>query len=657
MNNTKQKFIILSFFLVTFIPVMLCGQTTRTVPSTYPTIQAAIGASVDGDTVSISPGTYYENIDFLGKAITVEGAWGANLTTIDGSGAGSVVSFRNDEVSTSILRNLTITNGRGVDGFGIGHAGTGGGIDLFCASPSIYDCIIINNRGGDAAMGALGGGGGIGGEGPCPETGVHIFRTRILNNQGGSAMAGYGIRDGRAAAGGLHFIECVSHLHACVVSNNQGGDGAFSSVSGGAGGVEYVLPHGVPTITDCIIADNTAGHSFESVAFAGAGGVHGASPIIRETIIKNNQGGFAAGLTGSTSGGAGGVFGVAPKLINCIIVGNIGGDAGVEPLRAGAGGVYVIGDAYIESCMINCNQGGTDGAAPGFGGGGGVHALAGNVEIISSTIADNIGGGGFDGNPSGGVHSDFGSITMRSSIVWGNTLGPTFIPYTSANNVGGPVVTMATFCDIEGGYIGSGNTNVTPGFIDRPGGDYMLKPTSGCIDYGDYIFRSVDAMDIGGDPRVLGARVDIGADEVNLDLYPGSNEDLILETVVEYWGSPQASSRFVEAGNFVTMGIRSPAATFAPSTFVLLGEVFTTGFPPAPVAGFPELRITPGAFFLLAPGSFEAWSTPYPDGTLWGFDVPMSFPGFSLMVQGFAQSPSAANGFFAATQGHELRFR
>lgn len=41
------------------------------VPGDQPSIQAAINAAVNGDEIIVAPGRYLENINFLGKAITV----------------------------------------------------------------------------------------------------------------------------------------------------------------------------------------------------------------------------------------------------------------------------------------------------------------------------------------------------------------------------------------------------------------------------------------------------------------------------------------------------------------------------------------------------------------------------------------------------------
>src|SRR5215471_15336020 len=67
------------------------------VPSDRPTIQSAINDATDGDMVLVAPGTYVENVNFGGKAITVTSESGPEVTIIDGSNADSVVSFTSGE--------------------------------------------------------------------------------------------------------------------------------------------------------------------------------------------------------------------------------------------------------------------------------------------------------------------------------------------------------------------------------------------------------------------------------------------------------------------------------------------------------------------------------------------------------------------------------
>jgi len=54
------------------VAVIMLSNPHLAVPGKYRTIQSAIDAARDGDVIIVQPGVYYEQIDFLGKNITVQ---------------------------------------------------------------------------------------------------------------------------------------------------------------------------------------------------------------------------------------------------------------------------------------------------------------------------------------------------------------------------------------------------------------------------------------------------------------------------------------------------------------------------------------------------------------------------------------------------------
>jgi parallel beta-helix repeat protein len=117
------------------------AQRTINVPADSATVQGAISIASPGDTVIVAPGVYMENINFQGKAITVEGASGGSPTVIDGTLGGPVVTFSSGETRASILSNLTLQHGATT------MTPSGGGIYINGASPTIQNDILENNTG------------------------------------------------------------------------------------------------------------------------------------------------------------------------------------------------------------------------------------------------------------------------------------------------------------------------------------------------------------------------------------------------------------------------------------------------------------------------------------------------------------------------------
>jgi hypothetical protein len=169
--------------------------TILNVPAQYPTIQAAMQAAVDGDTVLVAPGTYYGPVYFRGKKVVLASQYlltnnisYIHSTIIDGStppnpDSSSCVFIVNNEDTNAVLVGFTLTRGKGtkwLDEHGAGLYREGGGILTQYSSPKIMHNIIVDNEAINASGVTSAGGGAI----RVGDGNPRIINNIIMDNRG-----------------------------------------------------------------------------------------------------------------------------------------------------------------------------------------------------------------------------------------------------------------------------------------------------------------------------------------------------------------------------------------------------------------------------------------------------------------------------------------
>ncbi|MGE3173478.1 MAG: hypothetical protein AB7O97_12710 [Planctomycetota bacterium] len=141
--------------------------------------------------------------------------------------------------------------------------------------------------------------------------------------------------------------------------------------------------------------------------------------------------------------------------------------------------------------------------------------------------------------------------------------------------------------------------------------------------------------------------------------YPGSAEDVRLSTAVgggAPTSGPGSDVKQASPGDLLEFNVSSPNGTYTAQNYFLLGSVFGTGAPP--LQQLPSLWIDPFSYITLAGGLTTIGPVSIgPNGSSSFFVTPPGLTGLSLMVQGLTISPSANNGVYAATDGHEIAFQ
>ncbi|UCF43838.1 MAG: right-handed parallel beta-helix repeat-containing protein, partial [Planctomycetota bacterium] len=212
------------------VAVTLHVNRTQLVPEQYGTIQAAIDDSVNGDLVIVADGTYTgegnRDIDFLGKAITVQSESGPDNCIIDCNGSEAEPHrgfyFLNVEDGNSILDGFTITNGYAATYV---WYGSGGAICCYGSSPTIRNCVIANSS---AARG-----GGVSCIGGRPTlTGCTISANKGRYSGGGVSMHGGRLvianclitgNIAEREAGGIRLSDASAVVSNCTIAENSAG--------------------------------------------------------------------------------------------------------------------------------------------------------------------------------------------------------------------------------------------------------------------------------------------------------------------------------------------------------------------------------------------------------------------------------------------------
>ena len=288
----KKNIFTILFNLIICIPVIY-SQNTRYVSTSgnnsnsglteltaYSTIQFAIDQSVNGDSVIVFPGTYYENIIYNGKNIILTSLFSRNRdtsfissTVIDGGAIGthSVVRVHNGEVSAQ-LKGMTIQNGLTV-------VGNGGAAGINISGSSLeMDYIIIQNNISTNAPGAI--------NLYFANKASIITNSIIRNNQSGT-VSGVG--------GAIYTWNSNIHIRNCEIYGNKANDisaicfhqGSQNSsnfpivntlIYNNSSTTRSIYSEDGLTLINCVVADNI-----------GYIGINGSSNIYNTVIGRNND--------------------------------------------------------------------------------------------------------------------------------------------------------------------------------------------------------------------------------------------------------------------------------------------------------------------------------------------------------------------------------
>ena len=380
-------------------------------PGCFETIQAALDAAQDGDTIEIAPGMFAGGITIL-KDVQLVGA-GAGATTIQGGGPvitiGEFVGPGGPGQPTVSISRVTITGGLN-DSEGVA---AGGGVLIPFAGPgvpvatvAISDSVITRNRVSPSGLFppgpfcgpapcAVAWGGGIDNAGA-----LTLTNTRVTDNVAGSTPT-----DGSdatiAQGGGVRSHPgATTTLRRSFVTGNRSATTAPTGRFAEGGGIS---DNGVLTIEDSVVSDNSAK---VDAAFAGdldqtgafGGGIQlidTGSATITRTIVRGN-------VVRSTNSGGG----------SNSASGGIDADAGLLVLR----------DSLIDHNRVDVTVSAPGAIGIAFAGGVGIEGPAdvSGTHFIGNEVRSSVPAGVAAASAAGLATFSDEPVVVRDSLVSGN---------------------------------------------------------------------------------------------------------------------------------------------------------------------------------------------------------------------------------------------
>jgi hypothetical protein len=431
-------------------------------PGCFSTIQAAVDAAHDGDTIRIGSGTFAGGV-MIDVGVKLIGA-GAGSTIISGGGPVLTIgTFGASSEPTVSIDGLTITGGvtrsspESVPFTGLeGVFAAGGGVEIppngdftSGATVAITNSVITGNRVAPSETAPFGP--------PCP-SGPCPF-----------AFAG---------GGGIDSWGTLTLENTTVSNNRVGSASGLSTLASDADGGGIMNRLGPLTISDSVIHGNEASATGPNGRFAEAGAIFasGSSLTITNSTVTDNSSALAASLPNSVEllANGGGMHITsevsAATISNTAISGNsVSMTNTVGDAEAFSGGVHVDLDVdftlsnsvVTDNTVSSATLAGSSGNAGGDSGAGELLGKISNSRFTGNTVTVSSAAG--DATALAGAFIDFGSIT--SSVVGGNNIHASS-PHGSVFAAGGgfvvdePGVTLRN-TTVSGNTIEAGGTSGT----------------------------------------------------------------------------------------------------------------------------------------------------------------------------------------------------